>query len=64
MCCSAAVTIGFERETYDFREPPTGVNERTEEVCLIVIAGALGTDLGIVSEFIAGTATGELMQTV
>ncbi len=45
---SAALVIGFQELTYDFAEPDPGTSRVTEEVCIEVTEGRIGTDLTII----------------
>ena len=53
------LTLGFERELYEFREPIASSSEVREMVCVSVRAGTVGTALIITPMWIPNTATRE-----
>lgn len=53
------VTIGFEQSSYTFSEPPAGIREAEEPVCLSVTRGSVGTVLIVTVDWTPGTAFGE-----
>ena len=52
------LTLGFERTTYSFNEPPAGTSLTREDICITVSSGELGFSLVIVPQWTSSTATG------
>ena len=52
----AVITVGFERESYLFREPSAGSSP--ESICAVLISGTLGLDLIVRPLWSPVTATG------
>lgn len=53
------LTLGFERERYEFREPIASSSQVQEMVCVLVRAGSVGTPLIVTPMWIPNTATRE-----
>ena len=58
-CACLELTLGFERELYEFREPIASSSQVREMVCVLVRAGSVGTALIITPMWIPNTATRE-----
>lgn len=53
------LTLGFERDLYEFSEPTATSSQVTEMICVSVKAGSIGTALIITPMWIPNTATGK-----
>ena len=59
-CCFVLeLTLGFERELYEFQEPIASSSQVREMVCVAVRAGNVGTALIITPMWIPNSATRE-----
>lgn len=55
---SAELTLGFERELYQFSEPTSTSSQVTEMICISVKDGSVGTALIVTPMWVPNTATG------
>ena len=55
---SAELTLGFERELYEFDEPTSTSSQATEMICILVKDGRVGTALIVSPMWVPNTATG------
>ena len=55
---SAELTLGFERELYEFDEPSSTSSQATEMICILVKEGNVGTALIVSPMWVPNTATG------
>lgn len=55
---SAELTLGFEREVYEFDEPTSTSSQATEMICILVRDGNVGTALIVSPTWVPNTATG------